>query len=271
MELTALTQSAVINAFALRGICEAVAAPRPKMPSSERQIQDPHSPIRSRADKPPPNSPELRPCRRQLYFVVYFEWFARPIIMHSILQHEQGYGGLGCKRPFLTHLFRASLTAICSPLHFEDEEDEMVDESRSRLRYGEAFWRAHHEAWRRSDLNQRQYCEAQGIRLKAFGNWRAKFKAEPKPPVRQLLYRRGGLSHPLSHSLSHPLSHVTYPSSWLEGPVVLPPRDGHRRRSSEADKNAGSSKRLRSPTRASPRLRAAMALPGVFCVDGSKS
>jgi transposase len=112
----------------------------------------------------------------------------------------------------------------------------MADESRSRVRYDEAFWRAHHEAWRRSDLNQRQYCEAQGIPLKAFGNWRAKFKAEPKPPVRKLLYRRGGLSHTLSHSLSHPLSHVTYPSSWSEGSVVLPPRDGHRRRFSEADK-----------------------------------
>jgi hypothetical protein len=38
------------------------------------------------------------------------------------------------------------------------------------------------------------YCEAQGLSLKTFGNWRAKFK---------LLYRRGGLSHrPLSHSLT---------------------------------------------------------------------
>jgi hypothetical protein len=76
-----------------------------------------------------------------------------------------------------------------------------------------------HEAWQRSDLNQREYCEAQGIPLKAFGNWRAKFKAEPQPPTRKLLYRRGGLSHTLSHSLSHPLSHVTYPSS-LDVPVV---------------------------------------------------
>ena len=29
---------------------------------------------------------------------------------------------------------------------------------------------------------------------------------------------------------------MTYPSSWPESPVVLPPRDGHRRRFSEADK-----------------------------------
>jgi hypothetical protein len=68
----------------------------------------------------------------------------------------------------------------------------MSDKPLSRVRYGEAFWRAHHEAWRRSKLNQREYCEAQGIPLKAFGNWRAKFKAEPQPPARKLLYRRGG-------------------------------------------------------------------------------
>ena len=63
-----------------------------------------------------------------------------------------------------------------------------------------------------------------------------RFKAEPQPPVRKLLYRRGGLSHSLSHPLNHTLSHVTYPSSWSEGPVVPPARDGHRRRFSEADK-----------------------------------
>jgi hypothetical protein len=112
----------------------------------------------------------------------------------------------------------------------------MAGEHQPQQRCGEAFWRAHHDAWKRSDLNQRQYCEAQGIPLKAFGNWRAKFKAEPQPVERKLLYRRRGLSHTLSHSLSHPLSHVTYPSSQAEGPVVLPPREGHRRRFSEADK-----------------------------------
>ena len=112
----------------------------------------------------------------------------------------------------------------------------MADESLSRARYGEAFWRAHHEAWRRSDLNQREYCEAQGISLKAFGNWRAKFEAKPRPPARKLLYRRGGLSHCLSHSLSHSLSHMTYPCSPLPDLVVPPAREGHRRRFSEADK-----------------------------------
>ena len=58
----------------------------------------------------------------------------------------------------------------------------MSDEILFRTRYGEVFWRAHHEAWHRSELNQREYCEAQRIPLKAFGNWRAKFKAEPQPP-----------------------------------------------------------------------------------------
>jgi hypothetical protein len=51
----------------------------------------------------------------------------------------------------------------------------MASEILSWTRQGEAFWRAHHEAWKRSDLNQRQYCEAEGTPLEAFGNWRAKF------------------------------------------------------------------------------------------------
>ena len=83
----------------------------------------------------------------------------------------------------------------------------MTDERQRRVRYGEAFWRAHHEAWQRCDLNQREYCAAHGLPLKAFGNWRARFKTEPQAPVRKLLYRRGGLSHSLSHTLSHSLSH----------------------------------------------------------------
>jgi hypothetical protein len=86
----------------------------------------------------------------------------------------------------------------------------MSDKFRSRGRCGEAFWRARHEAWVQSELNQREYCEAYGIPLKAFGNWRAKFKAEPQPPAPKLLYRRGGLSHALSHGLKSWLSHMTY-------------------------------------------------------------
>ena len=49
----------------------------------------------------------------------------------------------------------------------------MSEDRDRRARYGEAFWRAHHEAWKRSDLKQREYCEAQDLSLKAFGNWRA--------------------------------------------------------------------------------------------------
>ncbi len=109
----------------------------------------------------------------------------------------------------------------------------MSSEIGSRVRYGEAFWRAHHEAWQQSALNQRQYCEAHGIPLKAFGNWRARFKAEPQLAVRKLLYRRHGLSHTFGHSVSHRLSHMTYGRA---EPIVPPAREGHRRKFSEADK-----------------------------------
>ena len=44
----------------------------------------------------------------------------------------------------------------------------MVDDHRRWTRQGETFWRAHHEAWKRSDLNQRQYCEAEGIPAQGF-------------------------------------------------------------------------------------------------------
>jgi len=84
----------------------------------------------------------------------------------------------------------------------------MADGGRSRERYGESFWRAHHASWRESDLNQREYCEAQGLSLKAFGNWRAKFKAEPQPPPRKLLYRRAALSHRPGHTLNRSLDHI---------------------------------------------------------------
>ncbi|MGH6803835.1 MAG: IS66 family insertion sequence element accessory protein TnpA [Methyloceanibacter sp.] len=109
----------------------------------------------------------------------------------------------------------------------------MAGENRFRQRYGEAFWRAHHEAWKRSDLNQREYCEGQDIPLKAFGNWRAQFKAEPQPSEPKLLYRRGSLGHTLSHSLSHSLSHMTCDTP---GPIIPPARTGRRRKFSEADK-----------------------------------
>src|ERR1700724_2370071 len=64
----------------------------------------------------------------------------------------------------------------------------------------------HHEAWKRSDLNQRPYCEAEGIPLKTFGNWRATFKAEPQPPERKLLYWRRGF--PRAAAAARPRSAV---------------------------------------------------------------
>ncbi len=72
----------------------------------------------------------------------------------------------------------------------------------------ESFWRAHLDGWRRSDLNQREYCELHGLPLTRFGNWRAKLKyEEPAVPA--------------------PASHIPSTRS-------TPP--GKRRRFSEADK-----------------------------------
>jgi hypothetical protein len=41
-----------------------------------------------------------------------------------------------------------------------------------------ALWRGHFEAWRRSGLTQREYCERHGLSLKSFGNWRGQLKRE---------------------------------------------------------------------------------------------
>jgi hypothetical protein len=45
---------------------------------------------------------------------------------------------------------------LFSPIDFQ-VEDGMAS---VRERYGEAFWRAHHEAWQQSVLNQREYLTA---------------------------------------------------------------------------------------------------------------
>jgi len=64
----------------------------------------------------------------------------------------------------------------------------------------ESFWRAHLVPWRRSDLNQRKYCELHGLPLKRFGNWRAKLKHEESAVAGKLFYRRKGrLSHMSGH------------------------------------------------------------------------
>jgi hypothetical protein len=56
------------------------------------------------------------------------------------------------------------LVAICSPFRvWNEEEIEMAENAAPRTRHGETFWRAHHEVWQRSDLNQREYCDSQGL------------------------------------------------------------------------------------------------------------
>ncbi len=83
----------------------------------------------------------------------------------------------------------------------------------------EAFWRSHLEGWRRSELNQREYCELHGLALKQFGNWRAKFKEEDLAP-RKLLWRRGGAVKHMSKSTRHMSNGVAPPPVGLSGPVA---------------------------------------------------
>ncbi len=95
----------------------------------------------------------------------------------------------------------------------------------------ESFWRAHLDGWRRSDLNQREYCELHGLPLKRFGNWRAKLRHEGPTSAGKLLYRRGGgLSHMTSHMTK---SAVPAPASHIPSARSTPP--DKRRRFSEAD------------------------------------
>lgn len=63
----------------------------------------------------------------------------------------------------------------------------------------ESFWRYHHEEWKRSPLNQREYCELHGLPLSRFGNWRDQFRLEEKQRTAGLLWRRGGLKHMSEH------------------------------------------------------------------------
>lgn len=80
----------------------------------------------------------------------------------------------------------------------------------------EGFWRHHHEGWKSSALNQREYCELHGLPLKRFGNWRDRFKAEEKVQEAGLLYRHGGLGHMPSHMTDRengPVSTGYIPSS----------------------------------------------------------
>ena len=95
-----------------------------------------------------------------------------------------------------------------------------------------SFWRAHLDGWRRSDLNQREYCELHGLPLKRFGNWRATLKHEEPAGAGKLLYRRGG---GLKHMSKHMLKETpAAPSSYI--PSVRSNGSGRRRNFSEADK-----------------------------------
>ncbi len=96
----------------------------------------------------------------------------------------------------------------------------------------ESFWRSHLAGWRRSDLNQREYCALHGLPLKRFGNWRAKLKHEDPAPTGKLLYRRGG---GLKHMSEHMLKEIpSAPSSYI--PSARSGGPGRRRNFSEADK-----------------------------------
>ena len=93
----------------------------------------------------------------------------------------------------------------------------------------ESFWRSHLEEWRRSDLNQREYCEAHGLPLKRFGNWRAKLRHEEPASAGKLLYRRGG-------ALKHMSKHMPEESPPTPSGYIPSGRSVRRRNFSEADK-----------------------------------
>jgi hypothetical protein len=98
----------------------------------------------------------------------------------------------------------------------------------------ESFWRSHLEGWRRSDLNQREYCEAYGLPLKRFGNWRANLKHEEPASAGKLLYRRGGgLRHMSGHMSAKET--VLAPAAYIPSASATPPNG--RRQFSKADKN----------------------------------
>ncbi len=97
----------------------------------------------------------------------------------------------------------------------------------------EMFWRTHLDGWRRSALNQREYCELHGLPLKRFGNWRAKLRHEEPASSGKRLYSRGGEhSHMSGHMTGKQI--VAPPARHVPSARSTPP-NGHRR-FSEADK-----------------------------------
>ncbi len=71
------------------------------------------------------------------------------------------------------------------------------------------FWRAHMDGWCRSDLNQREYFEANGLSLKNFGNWRAQLNYEDTVTDRKARWRRcaklGPMTNPMTEETEPPL------------------------------------------------------------------
>jgi transposase-like protein len=96
----------------------------------------------------------------------------------------------------------------------------------------ESFWRVHLDGWRRSNLNQREYCELHGLPLKRFGNWRATLRHEEPAPPPKLLYRRGGGT---SHMSGH-MTKETVPAPATYIPSARSTTPGSRRRFGAADR-----------------------------------
>ncbi len=97
----------------------------------------------------------------------------------------------------------------------------------------ESFWRAHLDGWRRSDLNQREYCELHGLPLKRFGNWRATLKHEEPTSAGKLLYRRGGGLRHMSRHVSNKET-ASAQATYIPSASATPPNG--RRQFSKADK-----------------------------------
>jgi hypothetical protein len=120
----------------------------------------------------------------------------------GITFEEQGISNFISKRPSFTHLFCSCRTRSVLSLDLQMERTKWrtgIERGSVRVRrFGVRIMMR----WKRGDLNQRHYCEVHGLPQKAFENWRQKFRAEPQPPERRLLYRRRPLSPPLSPPVS---------------------------------------------------------------------
>ena len=67
----------------------------------------------------------------------------------------------------------------------------------SRVRYGEAFWRAHHEAWRRSEFNPAGVLRSSGDFAQSVPQLAGEVQSRTPTHGAQAAYRLGSLSHTL--------------------------------------------------------------------------